>query len=419
MSRSGLISFLSTARRVPAALVLLAAGLSGSAHAMDGCPWQPVSIEASKGIVDGNSGYWSSLMPNDVKAGTTVQIYNRYPEMRFFDFTVYHNGDMVDYINDAALYPVEGGSPNPNVAALPYSNNYTDHYRITIKYADAPQPPLARDPNTLYAGSDTSKARLLIMRGYLPNEGADATGNAGLPQLTQVNPDGSTKEYDSHSSNLGCPVIGLLSNILYHLKLPDLAAATADPSFEVMDATDYNNGSGLIPSYSNFDAGYGYLMSKPKFGDMMLIREKLPATPASNVSAANVQARYLSICGYLPNQRKILACLPDNQLTTQSDGYFNIVVSTEKDRPALADPTSGYNWISWQNNTDRALFIIRQLVPNPSFAGNFFTAGATSDPLTKLGVWAPEATYCDSATFNAHAASGGAAVFSACQAAAH
>ncbi len=400
-------------------LMLACLGLSANAHALAGCPWQPVSTDSDKGIVDSNAGYWSSLMPNDIKAGTTVQIYNRYPQLRFFDFTIYHNGDMIDYLDDAVLYPLEGGSPNPNVAAVPFSNDYTDHYKITIKYEDAPQPPLTRDPNTLYAGSDLSRARLLIMRGYLPNDGSDATGNTGLPELTQINPDGSSQRYDTKSTNLGCPVVGLLSSILYHLKLPDLAAASKDPSFQILDTTDYNNGGGLFPSYSNFDAGYGYLMSKPKFGDLLLIREKLPATPSSNVAAADLQVRYLSICGYIPNLHKVLACLPDSELTTQSDGYFNIVVSTDKNRPPLANPADGYDWISWQNNTDRALFIIRELLPNASFPGNFFTAAQTSDPLGKLGVWAPQATYCDSQTFNDHAASGGAAVFSACQAANH
>jgi hypothetical protein len=163
------------------------------------------------------------------------------------------------------------------------------------------------------------------------------------------------------------------------------------------------------------DSGYGYLTTAPSLGDMMLVRAKMPATPGNSTDAASLQVRYYSFCEYQSSNRLDLGCLDDTQLAVQDDGYFNIVTSTAAKRPPLATSNGGYSWLPWPNTTNRTLYIIRQILANPDFAGNYQIASVTKDPLATLGEWAPLATYCDSATFNANAAKGGASVFAACQ----
>jgi hypothetical protein len=403
------------ARSVLVRFVLLVSffAVSLSARAtVEGCPWVEAFNASNKGVVDTNARYWDSLMPNSIADGTTVTIRNPYPHARFFSFTIYHTGRMVDHLADSYLTPVEGGSPNSNVSALPDSNNYNDHYQITIKYQD---PPLVREPNTLYAGSDKNLARLLSMRIYLPDNGYDVTGGAGMPELTQVNPDGSSVRYDTTSSNLACPILAALIPSVYWFTLPTTGIPTAAPTFTVVNPATYDSGAFSFMSYANFDAGYGYVVTAPRFGDLMLIREKAPAMPSGPAAPADMQARYMSVCGYRSSDRYDLGCLADTQLVTQSDGYFNVVISTADMRPPLATAASGYNWLGWPNSTDKSLFIIRQILPNPGFAGNYQIAGGASNPIVAMGSWAPMATYCDTATFNANAAQGGAALFAACQ----
>ncbi len=397
-------------------LAMLLLGLAWNAHAAAGCPWISATDNSyERGIVDTNAAYWSSVMPSYIPPGSTVQIYAAFPQLRFFNFTIYHDGNMIDYLADADLYPVEGGSPNLNISALPGFSALQYHYRITIKYED---PPAVREPNTLYAGASTTLSRLLLMRDYLPDPGVDSTGGVGLPQLTLFYPDGSSRRYDTSSPNLACPFIDWITQALYQIQPTQVGVASRNPSFGILPLSEYNAGGGLIPSYSNFDAGYGGFMSSPAFGNLLLIRAKLPATPSSSVDPADLEARYLSLCAYHAKERLQLGCLTDAQLVTQDDGYFTVVVSTSDTRPPLADPADGYNWMPWYNSTDRVSFTLRELLPNPGFAGNYLNAGMTTDPLSTLGSWAPEATYCDVQTFNDQAANGGAAVFAACQAAA-
>lgn len=395
-----------------AALILL--GVAGSAQAGSGCPWISATSSSNRGIVDTNAAYWSSVMPAYIQPGTTVEIDAPYPLLRFFNFTVYNQGRMIDYLADADLFPVEGGIPAPNISALPDFSALQYHYHITIRYQDAPA---VREPNTLYVGSSTTEPRLLLMRDYLPNPGADATGSVGLPQLTQVNPDGSTIRYDTTSPNLACPLIAAVSTWFYDLQPTQIGAAKRNPVFSVLPLADYNLGNALLPAYSNFNAGYAGLMSNATFGDMLLIRMQMPATPGNSSSADDFEARYLSLCAYRAKDRTQMGCLTDSQLVTQADGYFNVVVTTASNRPALADPADGYNWLPWYSSTERESFTIRQLLPNPDFPGSFLVAGNAADPIAALGSWAPMTTYCDSKTFNANAASGGAALFSACKAA--
>ncbi|MFX5260726.1 hypothetical protein ABTD18_19655, partial [Acinetobacter baumannii] len=92
------------------------------------------------------------------------------------------------------------------------------------------------------------------------------------------------------------------------------------------------------------------------------------------------------------------------------------VTSTAAKRPALANPANGYNWLPFPNTINKTLYIIREVLPNADFTGNYQTASGASDPLAALGEWAPRATYCSAATFSANAASGGAQLFAACQA---
>jgi hypothetical protein len=388
-------------------------GFAARATAADGCPW--LSWDSSKqGIVESNAAYFSALLPTNAAQGTTVQISGRFPKVRFFNFTIYHKGKLVDHLADANLYPVQGGHPGPYPAALPASNNYTNTYRITIRYEDAPADPAQRAPNTLYAGADDSQQDLLLLRLYLPNAGANETGDAGLPQLAQFNPDGSSSRFDN-TTNLRCRTIAASTLLLHDLPLPIPYFPPRNPKFTVVSEAAYNGGPVSTARYANFDSGYAYSVVNTAKADLIIMRAKMPATPITPGRGNDPDVRYMSLCEYGQWQRKIVGCLPDENLKTQADGYFNVVLSQAEQKPVYADPAYGYNWMQALPPESSGILTLRQILAEPDFAGNYQVASAASNPISALGDWAPQITYCDAQTFANNALSGGAALFRACR----
>jgi hypothetical protein len=397
-------------------LSLLIGGVQARAEAAtSGCPW--LRWDAStQGIVDSNAAYFSSILPTKVAAGTTVQISGRFPKVRFFNFTVYHKGKLIDHLADAHLYPVEGGQPSPYVAAIPDSNNYTDTYRLTLRYEDAPSDPAQRAPNTLYAGSDSSQQGLLLMRLYLPDTGADATGDAGLPQLTQINPDGSSIRFDNiQNPTPRCQIIAAFTSVFDKIILPIPYIAPKNPTFAVVPESAYNGGPASTARYSNFDSGYAYALIGMAWADLAIVRAKMPATPITPWRMDNPDVRYMSFCEYEQWNRKIDGCLADKDFTLQSDGYVNIVLSQSGGRPIYADSAHGYGWMAAPAPGTSSILTLRQILADPSFPGSYQAASSAADPIAALGSWAPQVTYCDTGTFDNNALFGGAAVFAACQ----
>ncbi len=396
----------------PALLVFLAISSKPATAAWAGCPWMNWNSDA-QGIVDSNAAYFSAILPARVAAGTTVQISARFPKVRFFNFTIYHKGKLVDHIADASLYPVEGGNPSPYVASIPDSNNYTDTYRITIKYQDVPSDPGQREPNTIYAGADTSQQNLLIMRLYLPNAGADQTGGAGLPQLTQINPDGSSSRFDTVSGPR-CGAIAAGTALFQQFPLPIPYIAPKMPTFSVVPESAYNGGPASTARYSNFDSGYAYSLISTSKANLIIVRAEMPVTPAFSDQAAALDMRYFSFCEYGQWNRAIIGCLADKDVVPQADGYFNVVLSEASNRPTYADTAYGYTWVSALAPNSSSILTVRQILADPTFPGSYQAASAVSDPMTVLGNWAPQVTYCDTTTFANNALSGGAALFIAC-----
>jgi hypothetical protein len=395
-------------------IVLIGCALTSlGASASPGCPWIQAYNPAGMGGVDDNAMYWDSLLPNNIAPGTQVEIDGQYPHARYFGFHIYHSGNALDHIADADLSPVEGGGTDQYVAAVPEGAAANDHYRITVKFEDVPA---VREPDTLYAGSATSLGRLLMMRIYLPDAGEDQTGGVGMPQLTLIKPDGTRQRYDNVNP-LNCQIFAWAVPLVYVIPLPTGGWPTRHPSFDIVPTDQYNGGSTSFARYTNFDNGFGYVATNPAFDDLLIIRAKLPATPSGPYAPQDLQVRYFSLCEYRTSDRYVLGCLADPEMTVQDDGYVNVVVTTAANKPPQADPSFGYDWMTWPDGTNKGLFVIRQQLADAGFAGNYQVASSTADPLAALGVWAPQVTYCDLQTFNSYVMNGGAALFAACQAA--
>jgi hypothetical protein len=66
-------------------------------------------------------------------------------------------------------------------------------------------------------------------------------------------------------------------------------------------------------------------------------------------------------------------CLYDEQVPTDADGFYTIVVSLPEDRPANANAACGVAWLDWGKGDwlarpDLAAFVIRNQLSAPTFA---------------------------------------------------
>lgn len=408
MSRSPRLRWLTRGLGSIAALLLIPA-----AHAATnlnvGCSWfsTPFTTDTyNVGYMDTHASYYVAALPTTPTSDTEIIVEGRFPAVRYFSFQLtlsrtYSN--LLDQIPDAELYSEEGGAPNPNPAVVPESHGNTDHYRIVIKF----QPkPAVRENNTLYAGLPTGNGiPQIVFRRYLADAGHTVLDTADLPALTYVGPLGTiplTQTPDAKTC------IGL-DKVLVQSSGNAVNPARPSPWVHFSPVWYVAN----VP-YPNADSDYLQSLPSTKYGEMVVIRAKPPITPVPPPATVVPEVRYWSICQNVLRDTSTVACLADPDILSGSDGYATFVVSAT--RPAQATAELGYNWLPW-GTAANGYIPLRETLPSPDFGGSY--AKATSQywlPLsTTLGDYAPQITYCDSATFAANAAAGGAALFKACQ----
>ncbi|MDT0496994.1 hypothetical protein RM530_06390 [Algiphilus sp. W345] len=106
----------------------------------------------------------------------------------------------------------------------------------------------------------------------------------------------------------------------------------------------------------------------------------------------------------------------DPSTPLDEDGFFNVVVSTDEDRPANADVDNGFVWLNWKGDTE--LLIYRMMLAADSFAQSIDQVDPEDDPASVMGDCFPQTTYCDRDVFEASSGLSPAEVFATCQASA-
>ncbi len=266
----------------------------------------------------------------------------------------------------------------------------------------------------LYVGAPSNKllptrvAKQIIYRIYAPNPGETSLGGQPLPRMVYTDARGEI-DFRNTPDAKKCERIEALSEM----------SATVNPGilpnrnikFEPVART-----SDRI-LYPNGDSHYLRAAASLNYGKIVVVRTKRMKTPLlPPLVEPATETRYLSLCQYQLLSSAVESCFFDRGLTVQQDDYVVYVISPAADRPLKATTAFGYNWKSW-GSTRGELLILRQILPKPGFAGDYAKAVARpGTPLNQtLGVYAPQISYCDATTFNAYAASGGAALLSACQ----
>ncbi|MDB5969812.1 MAG: hypothetical protein JWQ90_2262 [Hydrocarboniphaga sp.] len=383
-----------------------------------GCPWvQGIDADnRNTGFPDKAATYYTTTIPLNPKPGTEIEIRGGYPKVRYFSLQSYDGfrpGNLIDSLPDALIQSDQGNAPQANAAVLPDSGDYQYRYNAKIKYEDKPATTADREPNTLYVGHGSTHGAFvknIVFRAYLPNPGVARPGPEELPHMVQVGPDGEI-DFENTPDQAACKLNDRLQRSVS--VFPALGGSDSSLSFDPVTQGD------TAGFYPNGDAYY--LRARPgrNYSDMVVVRLKSPQVPAVPPEVVDdPEVRFWSICQYTNIHSSVVDCIADRNAALDADGYANIVISTEGKKPDLASSAQGYDWLPW-GDSSTAMVGLRQLLVRPDFAGSYGRAVAEPEkPIAEtLGEWAPEISYCDSVTFAATAAQGGAALMAACKAA--
>lgn len=396
---------------------------TGAAGVHYGCPWLSGNDAGSNntGYVDTQATYRTANIPVSPPAGAVIRVHGQFPKARYLSFQTYDGfrpGNTIDRLPDAWILPDQGGTLDPNPAALPQTNGYTYTYTFEVRFEAVPKPPLQRARNVLYAGVGSDSGALskqIGLRIYYPNTPGDKLGGVPLPDLTYVGPDGREIDLNRNSPDQpSCNATAYAEQ--YNIVFPTAAVGQGQSkvAFRPVTAAD------SAQFYPNPDSSYLRAQIGRGYDDLILVRQLAQKTPVlPPLVASTPDTRYWSVCMYQVFTSAVTGCIADTQMSLQPDGSYVTVISVPEKRPAFAYPQYHYNWLPF-GTQNVGLVLLRQILVRPGFDGDY--ARAVANPTTPvsqtLGIWAPQITYCDAVTFAANAASGGAAAFSACKLAA-
>jgi hypothetical protein len=414
--------------------------------ALTTCFWTDVDDPPHKNILlpDANATYWYSrfyLLP-----GAKVVVRGDFPHARSFFLWNYHLATPFDGLHDSQITP-DPGSSNPFRPGADRNANRRS-FTLTIR-GQRPPPPSQRAPNTIYVATPgwawLPQEVQLTYRVEVPDQGRDRTGDAGVPDADYVSPSDATRSGQAACDALGnnganAPNYPLLlaPDYLAHLALsphPTHPATDparwyaflnlvrlAEPFYEGTPAQGLNN---LLPTskdtlgvYPDADVSMAYsyvdrsLGPDPGGHNVLVLRGKLPTTPRTSHGESpmpgGTQLRYWSLCqddSFVVG--RVGACVYDEQIPLDRNGWYTIVVSLPEDRPANARPACGAAWLDYGTMGDglskprAGLLLLRNQLAAPSF-GHSIASVATPDTETQvMGDYLPSGKYESRAQFEA------------------
>lgn len=390
-------------------------------------------------------------------AGARVVLDGTFAHARYQSLNSYNATTFAptDALNDVATQP-KAGSTNPFQPGAKRARNAHRSYTAYVVDQVPPAPGAPRAANTLYAGVKDQPKVTLVYRLYVPDKNRDDTGGVGLPQPSVELADGTKVTGTAVCDALAVedldqlPISSLPVATYYALRNPATNPLAARPGFPAYPDPQwlayYNTGfsigctylnrctSASYPppaawppartggQYSNIDNNYVSTYTNEALGEVLVLRGKLPTTPATYqrrpVMARDVDMRYWSICtneSYVTT--RATACLYDEEMLTDPDGWYTLVLSLPQDRPANADRAHGVNWLSLSPHGDGLCtvdptkpcypdtnIIIRNMLPNPDFPHAVQNTKVPGDERAVMGDYLPAGQYMTTAEYEAQAA---------------
>ena len=116
------------------------------------------------------------------------------------------------------------------------------------------------------------------------------------------------------------------------------------------------------------------------------------------------EVRYASFCmNESVKTTRVMDCVFDEEVPTDEDGFYTIVVSRIEDRPKNAKQACGAAWVEWSprgdgfEDPDFGWFQIRNMIPDVSFNHAVQNTAVPGDEIEAMGDYLPNVEYYDSA----------------------
>jgi hypothetical protein len=371
-----------------AVTIVAVAGLLAACVPGDGPP--PAGLSCAWGILgskdalnvaypDTSATYWG--MHLNLLAGDRVLIDGTYPDARYMSFVSYGpTGSAIDSVADRDLAPTTGSNPFADESGT----GGTYHLEVS---ADA----IAGAVDDRLATGGVLAT--VLYRVYVP-DGTDPTGDVGLPEVSVRRTDGTTVAVPTCSSPTADPALADLIGLA--------GPATDQPA---QHPPTFQRPAALGGLYANPDNAYVAAVAGHVDDRVLVISGTAPSVPdteGGDSPAVPSDLRFWSVC--TNEYRKpypVSECLHDTEVPLDTDGRYTIVVSTADDRPSNATAAEGVAWLDWGSTAQDMLLILRNMLPASDFHRSTFDVAPGSPAGPAMGEFAPVASECTTAAFEA------------------
>ncbi|WP_037410119.1 hypothetical protein [Shewanella fidelis] len=380
---------------------------------------------------DTGANYWHAgyILPE----GASLTLHGEYPYARYISLNSYRaDTSPATAITDNQILPDEG-SYNP---FLQGAERQKLQREFTLTLAQG-EPDGEIPANTLYDYASLGNKAVLIYRVYVADDGRDGQGGVGLPavELTlstgeQLYGQQACDALQVDTDNLAIPLV----------PKETYAKIRSNPAFDPAKSpavwrAAYNGAFGLqcnflgqcggepkrqVNYYANADNQYVSTFLDTRLGEVAVTRGKLPKVP-NTLAADSIfdevdsQMRYWSICQNEYYSQVVTACLFDEQLITDEEGYYTVVTSPGATKPSNASIECGYNYLPWteqgdgfgrvveggSNKLNEALLIVRNMLPKADFAEAIQNTQRPGDEFAIMAEYLPTTEYMSQADFEA------------------
>jgi hypothetical protein len=339
-----------------------------------------------------------------------------------------NNGTATNTVSDYLTRP-DKGSSNPFVKGH-RRDVRKRNYTLTVLGSPPPAQP-AR--NTLYAQPDPNynSYQDILYRVYVHDKGRNRAGGEPLPKPELHLADGSVLKgqalCDALNSNhayasQNLPLPAYQSYVNWPGKDPATNPATPDFSFEKFFSLSYTLSSYKSPAehaaadytpvgtfYNNLDARYMVGTYSFAFGQVLIVRGKMPKTPHTDSGETRMgggQMREWDMC--VEESLAVTGtyrCLYDEQFPLRKGRRYVMVVAHAGFRPSNARKKCGVAWLPADPAGDAAgrpdigSLVTRNVIPSPRFHKTSWDVTRPNTAAQVMGPYYPTGTYMSKAQF--------------------
>ncbi len=390
-------------------------------------PFTNVDPRTNQGFPGQEITYWGAKFA--APPGAIVRLHGKFTHARFQSMTAYvNNGTATNTVSDYLTRP-DKGSSNPFVKGHRRDVRKRD-YTMSVVGSTLPAQP-AR--NTLYAQPDPNynSYQDILYRVYVPDKGRGRAGGEPLPKPEVVLADGTVlkgqamcdalnSNHSYASQNMPLPLYQTYVN--WPGKDPATNPATPDFSFEKFFSLNYTVSSYKSPAehaaadstpvgtfYNNLDARYMVGTYSFAYGQVLVVRGKMPKTPQTDSGEKRMgggQMREWDMC--VEESLAVTGtyrCLYDEQFPLRKGRRYVMVVAHAGFRPRDATKRCGVAWLPADPVGDAAgrpdigSLVTRNVIPSPRFHKTSWDVSQPNTAAQVMGPYYPTGTYMSKAQF--------------------